>query len=47
MIGDTFDVDHKRLQYPYMAMQSTDHNSNYCFAMIEKIQNIIPAWRVH
>ena len=47
MIGDTFDVDHKRLQYTYMAMQSTDHNSNYCFAMIEKIQNIIPAWRVH
>lgn len=47
LIAETFIVDHKRLQYPYMAKQSLDHNSNYCFGMIEKIQNIIPEWRAH
>jgi hypothetical protein len=47
VVGDTFEVDHKRLQYPYMATESIDHNSNYCFGMIERVQNIIPAWRVH
>ncbi|WP_447041105.1 hypothetical protein [Streptomyces sp. DSM 118878] len=44
-VGTTFTVDHKRLQYPYMAAQSIDHNANYCHGMIEKIENIVPFWR--
>jgi len=43
--GEVFVVDHKRLQYPYMAAQSLDHNANYCHGMIEKIENIVPLWR--
>lgn len=43
--GDRFQVDHKRLQYPYMATQGIEHNANYCFGMIEKVQNIVPVWR--
>jgi hypothetical protein len=38
-------VDHKRLQYPFMAGQSLDHNGTYCHGMIEKIENIMPIWR--
>lgn len=43
--GPVFEVDHKRLQYPYMAGQTLDHNANYCHGMIEKIENIAPIWR--
>lgn len=43
--GPVFLVDHKRLQYPYMAGQSLDHNANYCHGMIEKVENIAPVWR--
>ncbi|SFX93250.1 hypothetical protein OH786_27045 [Streptomyces atratus] len=43
--GPMFTVDHKRLQYPFMAAQSLDHNANYCHGMIEKIENIVPFWR--
>jgi hypothetical protein len=43
--GPRFVVDYKRLQYPYMAGQSIDHNANYCHGMIEKIENIAPLWR--
>jgi hypothetical protein len=39
-------VDHKRRQYPFMASQSMDHNGSYCHGMIERIENITPAWRV-
>jgi tRNA A37 methylthiotransferase MiaB len=41
----TFMVDHKRLQYPFMATQSLDHNGTYCHGMIEKIENIMPFWQ--
>ncbi|BAL90188.1 hypothetical protein AMIS_49680 [Actinoplanes missouriensis 431] len=44
-VGESFTVDHKRLQYPFMAGQSLDHNGNYCHGMIEKIENIVPFWR--
>lgn len=40
-----FVVDHKRMQYPFMRTQSLDHNGSYCHGMIEKIENIMPAWR--
>jgi tRNA A37 methylthiotransferase MiaB len=40
-----FLVDHKRMQYPFMASQSIDHNASYCHGMIEKIENIVPIWR--
>jgi hypothetical protein len=41
----TYVVDHKRMQYPFMAAQSLDHNANYCHGMIEKVENIVPVWR--
>ena len=44
-VGGVFAVDHKRMQYPFMATQSIDHNANYCHGMIEKIENIVPLWR--
>ncbi len=40
-----FVVDHKRMQYPLMTMQTADHNGSYCHGMIEKIENIAPLWR--
>jgi radical SAM superfamily enzyme YgiQ (UPF0313 family) len=43
--GTTFVVDHQRMQYPFMATQSMDHNANYCHGMIEKVENIVPVWR--
>jgi B12 binding domain len=40
-----FTVDHKRMQFPFMAKQSPDHNGSYCHGMIEKVENIMPLWR--
>lgn len=40
-----FVVNHKRMQYPFMAAQSLDHNGSYCHGMIEKIGNILPSWQ--
>jgi tRNA A37 methylthiotransferase MiaB len=42
--GPIFHVDHKRMQYPYMANQSLDHNADYCHGMIEKVDAIAPNW---
>ncbi|WP_405958980.1 cobalamin-dependent protein [Streptomyces sp. NBC_00868] len=44
MSAGTYTIDHKRLQYPYMASQSLDHNGGYCHGMIEKVENIVPVW---
>jgi radical SAM superfamily enzyme YgiQ (UPF0313 family) len=43
--GGAFEVGYKRLQYPYMAAQSLEHNSNYCFGMIERVQGMLPVWQ--
>lgn len=40
-----FTVEHKRMQYPFMPMQSRDHSGSYCHGMIEKVGNIMPLWR--
>jgi B12 binding domain len=39
-------VDHKRQQYPYMPTQTLDHNAGYCHGMIDKIESIMPIWRI-
>jgi len=44
--GTSFSIDHKQMQYPYMATQSIEHNANYCHGMIEKVENISPVWTV-
>ncbi|OLE37821.1 MAG: hypothetical protein AUG48_03405 [Actinobacteria bacterium 13_1_20CM_3_68_9] len=42
---DTFSVSHRRRQYPFMRTQDMDYAGQYCFSMIEKIENIVPIWR--
>jgi hypothetical protein len=42
--GNSFYVDHRRLQYPFMAAQSLEHNAGYCHGMVEKIENVTPTW---
>jgi hypothetical protein len=37
---DTFTVDHKRLQYPFMPTQSAAHSGSYCHGMIARDQGI-------
>lgn len=39
-----FEVNHKRLQYPYMKSQSLDHNAGYCHGMIIRVAHILPVW---
>jgi tRNA A37 methylthiotransferase MiaB len=42
--GDTFRVNHRRQQYPYMASESLDHNAGYCHGMVIRIQHMLPGW---
>jgi hypothetical protein len=42
--GTRFVVDHKRLQYPFRASQSLDHNGSYGFGMIQRPENLMPLW---
>ncbi|SRR6266404_4917751 len=42
--GCVFEVNHKRMQYPYMKSQSLDHNAGYCHGMIIRIEHILPVW---
>ncbi|MFD9889685.1 cobalamin-dependent protein [Amycolatopsis sp. NPDC059027] len=37
-------VDHMRSQHPHMPSQSFDHNSLYCFAMIQRVADLSPEW---
>jgi len=40
----TFQVNHKRLQYPHMKTQTLEHNSVLCHGMILRIEHIMPIW---
>ncbi|WP_409180679.1 radical SAM protein [Amycolatopsis sp. VS8301801F10] len=40
-------VDHMRSQHPHMPLQSFDHNSLYCFAMIQRVADLTPVWGPH
>jgi hypothetical protein len=42
--SNVFYVDHRGLQYPYMATQSAEHHGGYCHGMVEKIENVTPTW---
>jgi radical SAM superfamily enzyme YgiQ (UPF0313 family) len=42
--SNVFFVDHRGLQYPYMATQSLEHHGGYCHGMVEKIENVTPTW---
>ncbi len=37
-------IDHKRLQYPFMAGRSLDHAADYCHGMLLRMQSILPKW---
>jgi tRNA A37 methylthiotransferase MiaB len=39
-------ISHNRRQYPYMKMQTLEHNASACHAMILRIQEIVPEWLV-
>jgi tRNA A37 methylthiotransferase MiaB len=42
--SNVFYVDHRRLQYPYMATQTIEHHGGYCHGMVERIENVTPTW---
>jgi hypothetical protein len=44
-LGSEILVDHRRRQFAHMTDQPMEHNANYCHGMIEKVENILPAWR--
>lgn len=40
----TYRVSHKRLQYPYMKSQGSEHRAAYCHGMISRSGSIVPIW---
>lgn len=40
-----FVVDHRRKQYPFMPGQEPVATGSYCHGIIEKVENLMPAWQ--
>jgi hypothetical protein len=40
-----FEVDHRRMQFPFKASHSLDHNGSYGFGVIQRPANMMPQWR--
>ncbi len=43
-LAATFEVNHKRLQYPHMKSQGLEHNAVLCHGMVLRIETILPIW---